>query len=338
MNTEEKLVAAMGGIVELQAHAMGLGRPRQTDAERLLKSADFAAFTEKKSNLLTLKTAITRTGAAADPLVDGAKPFIDQGVRLTPTIRQLLPQYAIAQGAVELPVKTATTNNAGVQVGGSPEAFENVALGESSFTFTSSMVPVRTLGHFVPISNQIFEDSGTLQAFIEGELLAGLAEAVEDQLLNGSGSNGELTGLIQGATAYARTSPLTFTTRLDVLRDAIKQVQVSKFRPNAVIVSPTTWRDIELSKDSGNSYQRDPMTSVSRVWGLPVIPTTSIADGVFLVGDLSRAASLFAREAAQVAFARSDSSNFQKNMVTAKATERLALVVTNGAAMRYGSF
>ena len=317
---------------------MGLGQPRQTDAEVLLKSAEFAAFTEKKTDLLTVKTAITRTSAAGDPLVHGSKPYIDAGVRMPLTIRRLLPTFPTANGAIELPVKTATTNNAAVQGNGSPFQVENVSLGESSFTFTSSMVPVRTLGHFVPISNQIFEDSGTLQAFIEGELLAGLAEAVEDQLLNGSGSNGELTGLIQGAAAYARTSPLTFTTRLDVLRDAIKQVQVSKFRPNAVIVSPTTWRDIELSKDSGNSYQRDPMTSVSRVWGLPVIPTTSIADGVFLVGDLSRAASLFAREAAQVAFARSDSSNFQKNMVTAKATERLALVITNPTAMRYGSF
>ncbi|MBK7730629.1 MAG: phage major capsid protein [Gammaproteobacteria bacterium] len=46
---------------------------------------------------------------------------------------------------------------------------------------------------------------------------------------------------------------------------------------------------------------------------------------------------LFERETAGVQIARHDGSNFQKGLVTIRATERIALVITNSTAMVTGS-
>ena len=55
------------------------------------------------------------------------------------------------------------------------------------------------------------------------------------------------------------------------------------------------------------------------------------------VGDFHRAAILFSRQEAVIEIARHDANNFTKNMLTVKATERLALVVTNPLALVKGS-
>jgi HK97 family phage major capsid protein len=65
--------------------------------------------------------------------------------------------------------------------------------------------------------------------------------------------------------------------------------------------------------------------------------TNTIASGTFLVADFQRAGALFVRQGATVQIARSDDTNFQENMLTIKATERLAWVTTNALAMVTGS-
>lgn len=328
---DEKIAAALSGIVDIQSYLVGMRR-KQSFAEELLKSADFKAFQDKQTDRVT-KSSIIGAGAANDPLVHGGKPFIDAGVRTPLGLRALLRAFPTANGAIEIPVKTSSTSNAGIQ------NREGTAHGESAYGFQSTFIPVQTIGHWVPASNQVFEDAGSLDAFIQAELLSDLAVAVEDQLLNGDGTNSQLFGLLDGATAYARTSPITYTAKIDVIRDAILQVQLAKFSPNAIILHPTDWRSVELSRDTMDGYLRSsPQTSALRLWGLPVIVTTQIAAGTFLVGDFNRAAILFEREAASVQIARHDGTNFQKGVVTIRATERLALVTTNTTALVAGAF
>lgn len=337
-DTESKLVTAMSGLVSIQKYLVGLPG-RETIGQQILKSANFAAFTAGKSDnaRVEIKTAITSTGLVSDPLVPAMKPPIDAGVRRTLTVRDLLRSFPTENGAIEMPVKSASTNNAGPQAVGSPQVRENVALGESAYTFTDIFMPVQTLGHFVPCSKQIFEDAGTLDGFIQGELAYGLQLAVEDQLVNGNGSTGHLTGLLDGATALTLRSPL-LTGEADKIRDAMRQIAVADFTPTAILLNPADWYDLDTRKASGVYTGGDPRLIVSAtLWGLPVIETNSIASGTFLVGDFQRAGALFVRRGATVEVGRHDASNFQKNMLTLRATERLAWVTTNATALVKGS-
>lgn len=335
MNTdiESKLTSALSGIVGIQQYMIGLPE-RKSAAEQILESDNFRAFYENKSDTcrIELKTAITRTNLANDPLVPAHKPAVDPGTRRSLRVRGLLRQYTVEQGAVEMPVCDSKTVNADGQVGGSPEAAENVTLPASALSFTNSFMPVVNYAHFVPVSNQLFEDSGQFQAFIDGEMRHGLQLGIENGLLNHTGTTGKLAGLLNNATSYSVRSPQV-ATEAGILRDALRQVEAADFVPDAIVVNPADWYDIDAAITGGNQRLIDG----PRLWGLPVVVSNSIASGTFLVGDFANCGSLFVRDSAAIEIARSDSTNFQSNMVTIRAQERLALVVTNSLALVSGS-
>jgi len=341
MNTEAKLTEAMSGLVDIQSHLAGMSKKSDSIAQRLLKSADFEAFKSGRADLLTLditprelKTAITSTQTINDPLAGSFTPTIDAGTRRKLVIRDLLPTFPTINGAIEMPVKSGATNNAASQNG------DNTALAESAYTFETSFIAVETLGHFIPVSSQIFEDAGSLDALINTELLHGLGLVEQDQLLNGVGTGHELHGLVTNATAYSLQSP-QLTSEADIIRDAMKQIELADFEPSAIILNPSDWYDLDTAKastsDAAYTSGAPRLMTTKTLWGLPVVTSNNIAAGSFLVGDFNRAAILFDREKPQVQIARHDGTNFQTGMLTIKATERVALVVTNPLALVTGS-
>lgn len=342
MNFEKELVTAMSGIVGIQKFLVGLP-DRETVGQQIMKSANFQAFRDNKSDLFRLetKTAITSSGAINDPLVPSMKPPIDPGVRRALSVRDLLVEFPTGEAAIELPIKTAVTNNAGAQVGGSPEQRENVSLGQSSYTFENSFLPVQTYGHHVTTSKQVYADAGAFDAFIQGEMRHGLGLSIQDGLLNGTGTTGTLTGLIAGASAYVSSSSPNYTNEIDILRDAIRQVEVADFSPTAIVLNPADWFQVDIRKvgSSNDGYVVGVPRGLAerKIWGLPVVVTNSIAAGTFLTGDFERAGALFVRQGATVEIGRHDANNFTKNLVTVRAEERLAWVTTNSAAMVTGS-
>jgi HK97 family phage major capsid protein len=63
-----------------------------------------------------------------------------------------------------------------------------------------------------------------------------------------------------------------------------------------------------------------------------------VTSGKFLVGNLRQASQLWIRENLAVEFSREDSDNFQKNFVTVRAMERLALTNYLPNAIVQGTF
>lgn len=280
---------------------------------------------------MEVKTAIINATGQNQPLVqsDRLGEF-----RTTPnrvlTIRDVLPASSTSSNLVEFVRENAFTNNAGPQVGGSPEAFENVTKPESAITFTLVNEAVQTLAHFIPASKQVIEDSASLQSFINGRLMYGLKLKEETQLLLGTGANGELNGINTQATAYTVQSP-QLTNEIDIVREMIKQAHVAEYRPDAIIMNPQDWYDIDVRKVGasddryvvGNPRQMSSPT----LWGLPVVITNSITSGTCLVGSFGQGAEIKDRMAASVELSLEDSTNFQKNMVTIRAEERIAVCV-----------
>jgi HK97 family phage major capsid protein len=324
--SEQQVVQALHGIVDIQK-AMVLGRDAQTVGSAVVESDAFREFKSGKSDMarVEVKTAIVSTGAANDPLRHYSKPYVDVGVRRGLNLRSVLPSYPTTEGMIELPVKTAATY-------GSPivQSAENTAFGESAFTFTNTAVQVATLGHFQKVSKQAMNDSAAFRAFIDGEMLHGLQLAVENQLLNGDGTAGQLTGLLDNATAYSLRSPNL--SGASVIRDAMRQVEGADFTPSHIVLHSDDWYSLDVAQSADARTMTTPT-----LWGLPVICTNSIASGAFLVGDMARCGAIFERETAEVSIATADDDDFRKNMLAVKAEERLALVITNSAALVKGS-
>lgn len=292
---------------------------------------------------MEVKTAIINATGQNQPLVPSDRDV--SGIYTTPNrmlrIRDILPSRTTASNLVEFTRENAFTNNAGPQVSGSPEAYENVTKPESAITFTLVNVPVVTLAHFIPASVQVLDDSPMLESHINGRLMYGLKLKEETQLLSGTGSNHQLNGLITQATSYTPRSPDLTQNEIDKIRDAARQLHASEYEPDFVVLNPADWYDIDITKVNAGTDDRyivgDPKSMQGpNLWGMPVIVTNSITAGTFLVGSRN-ACEIADRQMAVVEASREDSTNFQKNMVTIRAEERLALCVFRTEAFVTGS-
>lgn len=294
---------------------------------------------ENESMYGWIAKAITNATGQNQPLVPDQRLG---GVIQTPNrrlrIRQLLPTGRTTSNLVQFVRENVFTNNAGPQAGGSPTAAgENLTKNESDITFTLANAPVVTLAHFILVSRQVLDDAPMLESYINGRLLYGLALEEEDEILNGDGTVGTLDGLMHQATAYNRGQT---GTKMDWLRRAITQLQLSEYDAEFMVLNPADWEDIELTKDTQGRYViANPQSLISPVlWGLPVIPTNSMAAGQFLVANGTQAAQIWDRQSPAVELSREDSDNFRKNMVTLLAEERLALTVYRPTALIKGVF
>jgi HK97 family phage major capsid protein len=285
-----------------------------------------------------VKAIVNATGQNQPLVPDQRLP----GIQILPNrrlrIRQLIPTGQTTSNLVQYVKELVFTNNAGPQAGASPTVgMENTLKNESDITFQLANAPVVTLAHFILASRQVLDDAPMLASYINGRLLYGLALEEEDELLNGDGTVGTLDGLMHQATAYNRSA---VGTKLDWLRRAITQLQLSEYDAEFIVLNPADWEDIELTKDSQGRYIiANPQSMLGpQIWGLPVIPTNSMTVNNFLVANATQAAQIWDRQQAAVELSREDGDNFKKNMVTILAEERLALTVYRPSALIKGVF
>ena len=331
--------------VEQKGAAVSESRDVYNLGAEFVKSDAFKAMQEGNTGRarMEVKTAIINATGQNQPLVPSDRDV--SGIYQTPNrnlrIRDLLPSRTTSSNLVEFTRENAFTNNAGPQISGSPEAYENVTKPESAITFTLVNEPVVTLAHFIPASVQVLDDSPMLESHINGRLMYGLKLKEETQLLSGTGSNHQLNGLITQATSYAAQSPDAVQNEIDKIRDAARQLAASEYEPDFVVLNPVDWYDIEITKVNAGTDDRyivgDPRNMMApNLWGMPIVVTNSITAGTFLIGSRN-AAEIADRQMAMVEASREDSTNFQKNMVTIRAEERLALCVFRTEAFVTGS-
>jgi HK97 family phage major capsid protein len=213
----------------------------------------------------------------------------------------------------------------------------------SDITFTSSTVPVETLAHLFNVSKQVLDDSPMLAGYVNTRGMFGLKLEEDDQLLNGSGINGNLSGLVTNQTTYAASqSPTIVQNNLDLLRDVITQLQVANYTPNVIFLNPINWAAIELEKVNAGTDDRyiygDPGSRLTpSIWGIPIVVTNTLTAGTYLVMDGNQVGMLWDRADATVAMSEHHDTNFAKNMVTIRMEERLALAVERPLAIVGGS-
>jgi HK97 family phage major capsid protein len=314
---------------------------QETAGELLTKSDSFKAMAEGRSKFarVELKAAIVNAAGQNQPLVpaDRLVGIINNPNRVL-TIRDALPVGRTSSNLIEFTKENVYTNSAGPQYD-SPNS-ENVLKPESAITFTLATAPVVTLAHFIPVSRQVLDDAPQLESYVNSRLIYGLKLEEEDQLLNGTGTAGNIGGILKAGNFTAYNRAVTGDSKLDALRRAITQCQLSEFMADTIVLNPADWEAIELLKATDNQYVwSNPVAMAGpQIWGKRVIPTNSITAGTFLVGAFSMGAQVWDRMDAAVQISYEDGDNFRKNMATLLAEERLALTVYRPAAFISGSF
>jgi HK97 family phage major capsid protein len=248
-------------------------------------------------------------------------------------IRDLLAPGQTNQGNVEYTREVAFTNAARVVTEGDTKPSSNI-------TFNLINAPVRTVAHIFKASRQILDDAPALASYIDARARYGLMLAEEDEILNGDGTGQHLSGIVPAATAYNASFTLVGHTRLDSLRQAILQVALAYFPATGIVLNPIDWAQIQTLKDSQGRYIiGNPQDgNVPRLWGLPVVESISMTATEFLVGAFRPFAQIFDRMEIEVLLSTENSTDFEKNMVTIRAEERLALAIYRTDAFVHGDF
>jgi HK97 family phage major capsid protein len=280
-----------------------------------------------------ITSATSGSGNGGELIVPDRQPGIIQAPNRPLYIRELLSSGRTTSNSIEYVQETGFTNNA------RPVA-ETTQKPESSIEFTLQTAPVRTIAHFIMASVQVLDDVPALQSYIDTRLRYGLALEEENQILAGDGTGQNLLGLIPQATPFDTSRLRIGDTRIDIIRRAMTQVRLAEYRADAIVMHPNDWEEIELTKDTTDNYVwANPASLLGpTLWGRPVIDTTAVEEGEFLVGAFKLAGQVWDRQDATVDVSTEDRDNFIKNMVTIRGEERLALTVYRPEAMVYGDF
>ena len=282
------------------------------------------------------KTNVVNATGQNQPLVpDQRVPGVVRPGQQRLAVRDLMPNLPANSNLIQFAKETAFTNAA------APQAGEGVAKAESALTFTLANAAVQTIATWIPASRQILEDAAGLQAYINSRLLYFLKLEEEQQLLSGSGSGQNLSGLITNATVFDTSVVNTGTDNYaDVLRHAILQCELSMFPASAIILNPRDVARIDLIKSTTGEYLfRAPRGANSTaMWNLPVVSSFSMPEGQFLVGAFDLAAAIWDRADATVEISRDHADFFTRNLVAILVEERLALTIYRSDALIFGGF
>jgi HK97 family phage major capsid protein len=212
---------------------------------------------------------------------------------------------------------------------------------KSNLVFESAQAPVRTIAHWEAAHRNVLDDVPQLQAVINNELLYGLALEEDDQILNGTGLNDQLLGILNttGIQTYTQVSS---EQKADALRRAATKAIIANYAPTGFVIHPYDWEDVELQKGSGDGQYmlvtNIAIGAAAQVWRQPVVETPAITEGTFLTGAFGLGAQIYDRQQANIRIAEQHADFFVRNAVAILAEERIALAVKRPESFVKGTF
>ncbi|RAH33246.1 phage major capsid protein [Pantoea agglomerans] len=295
----------------------------------------FSASIEGNKRLsIPVKAALLSVNVPGTIVAPDRLPGIDQQPKQRLFIRDLIAPGRTESNTIYWVQQTGFTNNAATVA-------ENTKKPYSDITFAEKITPVRTIAHLFKAAKQILDDMPQLQSTIDAELRYGLKYVEEQEILFGDGTGTHLNGIVPQASAYAAAFSVANQSGIDDLRLAMLQAQLARIPASGHVLHFIDWAKIELTKDSlGRYILANPAALTGpTLWGLPVVATEAAAfQGKFLTGAFNAGAQIFDREDANVVISTENADDFEKNMISIRCEERLALAVKRPEAFVYGSF
>lgn len=339
----EKLAGVSSQILDIEqrmAENVKTGKAAvETLGQMVIKSDAFKEYAQGSSAKMKFQ-ANTIIGQEGSPLENSDTLVAPQrlagiipGAFRLLRLRDVLPSGPTSSNAIEYVRELAFTNDAA-------ETNESVSKPESDLTFELVNTPVKTIAHWIKASKQVLDDAPALQSYIDTRLRYGVEYRIDAQLLNGNGTNPNISGLTDSGN-YTAFTARTGENGLDSINRAIYAVYAADYAPTAIIMNPADWGALErLKVNSGtdNRYIIGNPTGIMgpMLWGLPVIVTNAMTQGNFMVAAFDIAAQVWNRSGVVVEMFEQDDVNVQKNLLTIRAEARLALAVYRPASIQYG--
>lgn len=289
------------------------------------------------ANQKTLLRGGSSTSGQAFVLEDHQPGYLDI-LQAPLNVVDLVPRNTTESDTIEYVQETTFTNSAAFTAEATGFSASALATGtgtglkpESALAYSTQTATVRTLAHWIPVTNRMLADAPAIRGIIDTRLLFGLQKTLNTQIVSGDGTGENLTGILNSGTGVVAIGT---DSRIDALYKGRTQVMWTGFgRPTAYVLNPTDWQNIRLARESTatatpGTYLFGPpnSTGFDTLWGIPVVVDPTMTQGTGLVGDFTQGATLFDREQGNVRVGTVN-DQFIRNMQTILAELRVAFVV-----------
>ncbi|NNC10691.1 phage major capsid protein [Planctomonas sp. JC2975] len=250
------------------------------------------------------------------------------------TIADLLAQGTTSSSSISYVIEAAFQDLTGA-------VLEKGAIPQLDLTLARRQDNVGKIANIAKPTVEMFQDAEQFQAYLQNRMVFGIQRKEESALLNGNGTAPNVLGILNRsglATPVVTAAGLTAVKAMEGIFNQITALRAVSFvEPDAIVIHPTDWQTIRLGKDSqGQYYAGGPFTgaygnpgpaNVANLWGVKTVITTAIAQGTVLVGGFQESGQVFRRNGITLDMTNSNNNDFETDLVTLKAEERLALAV-----------
>lgn len=296
-----------------------------------------------------LITGVSDTSAGALVVADNIGLQVGLGLFQRPlTVRDLITVGQTGSDTIDFVRVVSTTNNAapvaeaqssapiGDGTGGTTTNVLGGLKPESGLTLEKASTNVKTIAHWLPATKRALSDAAQIRTLIDNFLEYGLAEELEDQIVQGSGVGENFEGIltVAGTQAQAWDTNLLVTTR----KAKTKVRTVGRRTATAYLLNPEDNERIDLLRteeggaNTGSFMFGSPAgNQLQTLWGLPRIESEAVPAGTGLVGDF-RTAVLWDREQSAIQVSDSHADFFVRNLVAILAEMRAGFAVIQPSA------
>jgi len=241
-------------------------------------------------------------------------------------ITDIIPTGNTGMAAILYMLETTRTHSAA-------ETSEGASYPESAFVQTQQSSTVRKIADSIPVTDEQLEDVPMVDSYLNGRLLFGVQQRLDQQIISGDGSAPNLDGIVN--VSGIQTQALGGDTVPDAVYKAMTLCRVTgRAMPTHFVTHPNDWQAVRLLRTAdgiyiwGNPSEAGP----ERIWGLPVVQNESLTENTGLVGSfMSSWITLWERRGIVIDRGYV-STQFTEGEQTIRASGRWALTVQRPAA------
>lgn len=197
----------------------------------------------------------------------------------------------------------------------------------ATLSFVGAKADPTVLAATLVISKQLFEDAQAVIQYINTRLPYLVKFKEDNELLNGSGTWPDITGILQ--TAGVQSQATVNTDNAQTFGASFADVELHDGTPTAVVLNPTNAWNMFTKRAAGGSGTFDAGTPFSAlpltVWGVPTYRTRAIPLNQALVGDFQLGAMIADREEVNIQTYRERYA--EMNQILMVCEERIGLMV-----------
>jgi HK97 family phage major capsid protein len=236
--------------------------------------------------------------------------------------RRLLSRVIRAAAVPE----AASSAEIGDGTGGTTTAALGGLKPESDLLFEAATAEVSTFAHLIPMTRNEMDDAEGLAAVVDSEMRLGVEREAERQLVQGTGTNDELQGVLHtpGIASYTQgTAPHAGEPRVDAIHRLFTLLRIVGYFPTALLIHPNDWQEVRLSKDQVGNYIYGPPSQVGaqQVWGVPIVESIAVPEGKAVGAEWARLLYLV-RSGLQTFVSDSHKDWFARNLLALLAEQR----------------